>query len=205
MKETKQVNVKKLVLTALFAAIAFVLHLFRFPLPFMPPFMDYDLSGIPEMFGAFTLGPISGVTIVLLKNILKLFIQGTGSAFTGEIQNFILSCAFILPACLIHRRGYTRKSALLGAIAGTVFCAIVAVFSNMYFIIPFYARAFGFSLDQVIETTKAVNRFIDSPAMFIALGIIPFNLIKCGITTVLTYFAYPTMMRITKGGRSYAV
>ena len=203
--KTNRVNVRKLVLTALFAAIAFVLHLFRFPLPFMPPFMDYDLSGIPEMFGAFTLGPISGVTIVVLKNLLKLSVQGTGSAFTGEIQNFILSCAYILPACLIHQRGYTRKTALVGAIVGTAFCAIVAVFSNMFFIIPFYARAFGFSMDQVIASTRAVNRFVDSPAMFIALGIIPFNVIKCGITTILAYVAYPTMMLITKGGKVHAV
>ena len=199
------VNVRKLVLTALFAAIAFVLHLFRFPLPFMPPFMDYDLSGIPEMFGAFTLGPISGITIIILKNILKLFVQGTGSAFTGEIQNIILSCAFILPACIIHKQGYTRKSALIGGVVGTVFCTVVAIFSNMYFIIPFYARAFGFSLEQVIGATKSVNKLVDSPAMFIALGIVPFNIIKCGITTVLTFVVYPTLMRVKRGGRSYAV
>ena len=201
----QKVNVKKMVLTAVLGAMAFILHLLRFPLPFMPPFMDYDTSGIPEIIGAFTMGPVSGVTIILLKNLLKLFIQGTGSAFTGELQNVMLSCAYILPACFIFKRGETRKSALIGTIVGTVVCAVTAIFTNMYIIIPFYAKAFGFTMDQVIAGTQAVNKYVTSPAMFIALGIVPFNLIKGGITTVLTFVAYPVLMRATKGGKTNAV
>ena len=201
----QKVNVRKMVLTAVLGTMAFVLHLMRFPLPFMPPFMDYDLSGIPEMIGAFTLGPVSGVTIIVLKNLLKLMIQGTGSAFTGELQNLILSCAYILPACFIFQRGKTRKSALIGTIVGTIICAITAVFTNMYIIIPFFAKAFGFTMDQVIASTQAVNKYVTSPAMFIALGIVPFNLIKGGVTAALAYASYPVLMRIATGGKTDAV
>ena len=62
---------RKLVMIAIFGALSYVLMLFKFPLPFMPPFMDFDLAGIPELLGTFLLGPVSGIFIVLIKLLIK--------------------------------------------------------------------------------------------------------------------------------------
>ena len=129
---------RKLVMIAIFGALSYVLMLFKFPLPFMPPFMDFDLAGIPELLGTFLLGPVSGIFIVLIKLLIKLATVGTASMFTGEIQNFILSLSFILPASLIYQRSTNKKTALKGMLAGTALVTFVACLSNVYFIIPFY-------------------------------------------------------------------
>lgn len=105
---------RKLVMIAIFGALAYVLMLFKFPLPFMPPFMDFDLAGVPELLGTFLLGPVAGIFIVLIKLLIKLATVGTASMFTGEIQNFILSISFILPASLMYRRSTFKNSALKG-------------------------------------------------------------------------------------------
>ena len=201
----KSINVRDLVKIALLGAVAYVLMLWRFPLPFMPPFMDFDLSGIPEMVGVFTMGPAAGVYIVLIKMITKTITTGTSSMFTGEVQNIILSCAYILPVWFFYRKQKSKRSALTGMVAGTVTCAVVAIFSNMFLIIPFYAKAYGFSMDIVIQTTQAVNRFIDSEWKFIVMGIVPFNLIKGGVTSAIIYSVYPLLMRIAKSEGSHAV
>ena len=194
----KRLNVRSMVQIAILGAVANILLLLRFPLPFMPPFMDFDLSGIPEIIGTFIMGPVAGIMIVIIKILVKLLMTGTTSMFTGELQNLILSCAYIIPAGIIYQKAKTKKAALIGMIAGTLICAVTAVFSNMYIIIPFYTRIYGLSMEQIIAMTQAVNKFVDSEWKFVALGVIPFNLIKGGITTVLIYAAYPIMMRIMK-------
>lgn len=195
----KSSNVRKIVQVAILGAIANVLLLFRFPLPFMPPFMDFDLSGLPEMVGAFTMGPIAGIAIVTIKILLKLITTGTTSMFTGELQNFMLSCAYIIPAAVIYRRKKTKKAALVGLIVGTIICASLAVFTNMYIIIPFYAKVSGLSMDIIVAMTQKVNKYVDSQWKFVALGIIPFNLIKGSVTTIVIYSTYPLLLRIAKG------
>ena len=192
----KRLNVRSMVQIAILGAVANILLLLRFPLPFMPPFMDFDLSGIPEIIGTFIMGPVAGIMIVIIKILVKLLMTGTTSMFTGELQNLILSCAYIIPAGIIYQKVKTKKAALIGMIAGTLICAVTAVFSNMYIIIPFYTRIYGLSMEQIIAMTQAVNKFVDSEWKFVAFGVIPFNLIKGGITTVLIYAAYPIMMRI---------
>lgn len=196
---------KTIVYVAVLAAVATVLHMLRFPLPFMPPFMDFDLSGIPEIVGTFTLGPVAGVSIVLIKNVLKFLLMGSSSMLTGELQNIILSSAFILTAYFIYNRKKTRKSALIGMIAGALLCCTLAIFTNMFIIIPFYAKAYGLSLEQIIAMAGAANRLVDSTWKFVALGVVPFNLIKCGTSTLLMYLVYPTAMRATKREGQYAV
>ena len=194
----KRIDVRDLVKIALLGAVAFILLSLRFPLPFMPPFMDFDFSGIPEMVGLFTMGPAAGIYIVLIKVITKTLMTGTSSAFTGELQNIIVSCAYILPVWFFYRKEKSKRAALKGMIAGTVVCAIVAVFSNMFIIIPFYAKAYNFSMERIIEMVHAVNRFVDSEWKFIAMGIVPFNLIKGGVTTAVIYSIYTLLMRIAK-------
>ena len=201
----KKHNIRNMVQIAILGTMANVLLLVRFPLPFMPPFMDFDLSGVPEMAGAFLMGPAAGVLVAFIKIVLKLITSGTSSMFTGELQNLIVSSAYVLPAGIIYKRMKTKKGALVGIIVGTLVCTVVAVFSNMYIIIPFYAKAYNLNMEQIIEMTQAVNRFVDSELKFIVLGVVPFNLIKGGVTSMIIHSIYPILMRIIQKESNHAV
>lgn len=187
---------RKLVLTAILGAIAYLLMMFKFPLPFMPPFMDFDLAGVPELIGTFLLGPVSGLMIVLIKLLIKLSTAGTSSMFTGEIQNFLLSASFILPAWFFYQRSNTKQQAFWGMLTGTFSAIVVACLSNIYFIIPFYAKLYGLSMDAIIAMTQAVNPFVDSVGKLVIIGIIPFNLIKFGVCASIVYLSLDRLRAI---------
>lgn len=172
---------KKLVTIAFLGAIAYLLMLLKFPLPFMPPFMDFDLAAIPELLATLLYGPLSGIGVVTVKLLIKIATVGSGSMFTGEIQNFILSSSFVLPVWFVYRKKQTNYSLSLGITAGVFFTTFVACLSNIYFIIPFYSRLYGLSMEAVIKMTQAVNPYVDSVPKLVMLGIIPFNLIKLGV------------------------
>ncbi len=188
-----KLNVRKIALIGMLGGIAAILMLIRTPLPFMPPFMDFDLSSLPEIIGGFALGPVAAVFIVLVKLIVKLAMLGTSTMFTGELSNFLVSCAYLLPAIWIYDRHKTKMSAVYGMLVGTAICAIVAVITNVTFIFPFYAKLMNLSLDKIIAMCAAINPLIDNIFTIAIFGIVPFNIIKCGATSILTYFAYKKM------------
>lgn len=188
--KTNQMNVKKIVLIGMLGAIGAILMFIRTPLPFMPPFMDFDLASLPEMIGGFALGPMAAVFIILVKILAKFAMLGTSSMFTGEIQNFLLSCAYVLPAVWIYDRHKSKKSAIQGMVVGTVICAIVAVFTNLYIIIPFYASLGNMTVQSIIDMCSAVSPIITNTFTLAIFGIIPFNLIKNGVASIITYVVY---------------
>ena len=196
LRKEKFFSPHKMTLMALFSVLCYLLMLIRFPLPFMPPFMDFDLAGVPELIGTFLLGPVEGVIIILIKILLKTVTLGSSSAFTGEVMNFILSCAFVLPAWFIYNLKRDKRHAVLGMITGTAVTTIFACFLNIYLIIPVYAKLFGFNMEAVIEMTKAVNPYIDSVSMLVILGIVPFNIIKNGVASVIVLLLYKRVLRV---------
>lgn len=189
---------KMIALVGLMGALSTVLMMFKFPLPFMPPFMDFDLSGLIEVIGGFMLGPIAAVFIILVKLLLKLVTTGSTSMLTGEIQNFILSCSYVLPTVLYYQRHKNKKSAIAGMMIGTIFCAIVAIFTNLYMIIPFYVNLFGMSVESIVSMCSAVNPLMKNTLTLALFGIVPFNLIKNGITSLVVLFIYKKVSRPLK-------
>ena len=100
----KKLNTKKLTQIGMLSAVSVVLMLIEFPLPFLAPgFYKLDLSEVPVLIGCFSMGPVAGVMIELIKVLLNLVINGTETACVGELANFVVGCAFILPAGLIYR------------------------------------------------------------------------------------------------------
>ena len=187
MKEKK---IRMITLIAIFGALAAVLMVFRFPLPFMPPFLSFDLAGVPELIVAFTFGPLAGILVVVLRILLQLVISGTNSMFTGELQGLMLSLALVLPASIIYQHNKTKKGAIQGMVAGSITNVVVAVFTNMVIIIPFYVALYGMDMDAIISMTQAVNPYVDSTFKLVLLGIIPFNIIKNVATCLVTFVIY---------------
>lgn len=187
MKEKK---IRMIALIAIFGALAAVLMVFRFPLPFMPPFLSFDLAGVPELIVAFTFGPLAGIFVVVLRILLQLVISGTNSMFTGELQGLMLSLALVLPASIIYQHNKIKKGAIQGMVAGSITNVVVAVFTNMVIIIPFYVALYGMDMDAIISMTQAVNPYVDSTFKLVLLGIIPFNIIKNVATCLVTFVIY---------------
>lgn len=194
----KNEKTKKLVLIAVLGALSAVLILFRFPLPFMPPFLSFDFAGIPELVGAFALGPIAAIMIVVIRILLQLVLSGTNSMFTGELQGLMLSIALVLPAAFIYKNNKTKCRALKGMLVGSLTNIIVAIFTNLVIIIPFYVALYGMNMDMIIEMCKAVNPYVDSTFKLVLFGIVPFNLIKNGIVCLITFVIYKKISPIIK-------
>ena len=108
MNKKKSVNIRTMTITAMLSAIGFILMFFEFSVPFMPPFIKLDISELPALIGAFSLGPVSGAAICLIKNVLHLFTTNSGGV--GELSNFLLGLGFVIPAGLLYKRKKSRKS-----------------------------------------------------------------------------------------------
>ena len=111
---------KNIVLMAVFSALATVLMLLEFPIPFIAPsFYEIDLSEIPILIGSFIMGPVAGVIMEAVKILLKLLIKGTSTAYVGDLANFFIGCCFVIPASIIYKHKKSKKSALIGMTVGT--------------------------------------------------------------------------------------
>lgn len=188
-----------LVQIGMLAGIAVVLMLFDIPLPFAPSFYQIDLSELPVLIGAFAMGPMAGVLIELIKILLNLVINGTDTAFVGEFANFLIGCALIVPAALVYQRKKTRKSAVIGMLLGTIVMAAVGGVINAYVLLPAYSAAFGIPIDGLVEMGAAVNRAITSLPTFCLFAVVPFNLVKGLVVSVITLLLYKHISRILKG------
>ena len=137
-KEKKRISTKIIAQIGVLGAIAMVLMLFDIPLPFAPTFYKIDFSEVPVLIGAFTMGPVAGALIELVKILLNLLIRGTSTAGVGDLGNFLIGCAMCIPASLIYQKLHSRKGAIIGMVTGTVFMTIVGCF-----IIPYADRRTG--------------------------------------------------------------
>jgi riboflavin transporter FmnP len=194
----KVLAVRSMTLAAVLGVVSYLFMLVRFPLPFLPPFMDFDLAAVPELMGTFLQGPTAGIFTVLVKLLIKIATTGSTSAMTGEIINFILSCSYILPAWFFYAKFKDRRHAVYGMIASTATVTAVACFANIYLIIPLFAKLYGFDMNAVVAMSRAVNRYIDSVPRLVMFGIAPFNLIKYGVSAFIVYILYDRTVRVFK-------
>ena len=197
--EHSRMKVKKIAFIGLMGAVSAVLMLLRFPIPFMPPFLSFDLSGVMEMMGGLMFGPLEALCIIVVKILLQLVMQGSMSLGTGELQNFILGSAYVLPAVLIYYRKKTKKSAIVGMAVSSIIVAVVAVITNLYLIIPFYVKLFGMSMDDIISMCSAVNPAMKDTMSLVIFGLVPFNLIRYGATSVVTFIIYKRLSGVIRG------
>ncbi|HBJ2621089.1 ECF transporter S component [Clostridium botulinum] len=167
-------NTNKTIKISLLSALALILMYFEFPVIPIFPWLKIDLSDVPALLGAFGFGPLAGVTIELIKNILILLVKGSQTGFVGELANFLIGVSLVLPAGIIYKRNKSKKSAILGMILGGIFIEIVGVIANVYMLLP----AYGMQMSSG-ELLK-----------YVTVGLLPFNGIKAIIVSMLTYILY---------------
>ena len=137
-----------LAVAAMLSAVAAVLQFVEFSIPLIPSFVKLDISDLPALLGTFSLGPVYGVAIQLVKNLLHL--PFGSSAGVGELSNFLLG------AGLVYRKHKSRKGALIGAMLGAVLMAVVSVPSNYFFVYPAYVKVYGMPLEAIIGAYQAI-------------------------------------------------
>ncbi|MBQ7408693.1 MAG: ECF transporter S component [Clostridia bacterium] len=183
----------------IFSALAVILYFLNFPLPFFPSFLEIHLSDLPALICGFSMGPLGGFLVILVKILIKLPFSST--MCVGELADLITGSAFVLPASFLYKNGRTRKSAVIGMLIGSLCSVATAVVSNWLIIIPFYLNVMHVSIEALAEMCSSVIPFITAQnfyACYIPLSVIPFNLLRCLIASLVTFFVYKRVSTLLK-------
>lgn len=183
-------TIATIVKIAILGALAFVVMLAEFPLPFIPPFYELDFSETIVLIGGFALGWLPAVGIEALKILLNILSTGTQTAYVGEFANFLIGLSFVLPAVFIYHRNKTRGNAVKGLVVGTICLVIFGAFLNAVVLLPAYSYFYHMPMDALIGMGTAVIPLIKDRFTFVLFATAPFNLIKAVLTSILTMLVY---------------
>ena len=192
------VKVRYMTVTAMLSALAFILMFIDFSVPLMPSFIKMDISELPALIGAYAMGPVYGVLICLIKNLLHLFITTTGGA--GELCNFLLGAVFVFAAGFIYQRNKNRKPAVLGALIGAALMAVLSIPVNYFITYPVYTKFMP--IDAIISMYQEINPAADSLLKCLITFNAPFTFVKGLISVVITFAIYKRISPIIKGTRT---
>lgn len=197
LKTLKEVSkTRRMAYIAIFGVLGAVLMFFEVPLFFAPSFYEIDFSEVPVLISTFYLGPVAGVTTELLKIILKLFLKGTSTAFVGDFANFVIGCSFVLPASIVYHARKSKGTAVGGMALGTLCMTIFGSAFNAFYLIPTYSRLFGMPLEAIVGMGTAVNANINSVTTLVLFAVVPFNLLKGVLVSIITYLLYKRVEKI---------
>ena len=191
---------RKLVVIGVFSAISAILYILDFPVFFAPGFYRMDFSELPALIGAFAFGPVTGVMIEFIKILVKIVMQGTTTAFVGDLANFVIGCSFVLPASIIYNFKKNRKSALIACITATAVITVVGSVFNAVYLLPTFSVLYGMPMDSLIAAGTAVNGNIKDLYSFVILAVAPMNLFKGALDSLITFLIYKKLSPVLKFG-----
>lgn len=193
-QKEKFLSVQRMTKISILSVIAFILMQLEFPIPIFPSFLEIDLSDLPALIGGLAFGPLVGVLIEMFKNLMHL-IQTTTSG-VGELANFLVGTAFVWPASYIYSLNKTKKNAIIGMFVGTICMGMVGALSNYFILIPFYANVLKFPIEAIVEMGSVVNSNIEDLWTLILYAIVPFNILKGIVISILNLLIYKRISRI---------
>lgn len=195
-KDTKyRITTKSIVRVGIFGAIASILYiLIKFPVPFLPPFLEFHFDEIPVLIASFAYGPVSGLCVLLIKTVIKL--PFTTSLGVGELSDLIYGAALVIPAAILYKKHRNFKSVIIGLSIGFVAEIIVSLVVNIYVMIPFYMNMMGFSEQAILAMCQTANPGIQDIRWGYGLfAVLPFNVIKNIAIIILTIISYKSTHR----------
>ena len=196
MKQSSKTLTRKIAISAMLAAIGVILQMLEIPLPFIPNFIKLDFSDLPGFIGAFVCGPLAGVLITLIRNVIHIFMGS--SAGIGELSNFILSASFVLTAGLIYKKMPNIKGVLIGGVAGAVIMGIVSFPVNNFIIYPLYYSVMGFPQEAILQMYQAIRPSTKSIAEALIVFNVPFTIAKGLISVIITSIIYKPLDKLIK-------
>lgn len=192
--QQSKMRVRKLTLTAMLAAISAVLMFISFSVPFMPSFIKLDLSEVPALIASFAMGPVAGVVVCLVKNLINVLFTTTGGV--GELSNFLLGTIMCIVAGLIYSRKKTKKTGILAGIAGAAAMAFISLFSNFYFVYPVYENFMP--IEAILSMYQAINPAASTLWDALLIFNVPFTFLKGMIAVVITMLLYKKVGKLFK-------
>lgn len=194
-------RVEYIVKLAMYSALAFVLYNIKFPLPGMfPSFLDIQISELPALIAGFSMGPISGCLVIIIKGLFKSAI--TSTSFVGELTDVLLGICFVVPSSLIYNSRKNKKTALLGLVVGSLLLTVMAIIVNRFISVPLLIKVSEGGWEPLLNMASSLyNRDITKETFYkwyLGVGILPFNLLRCFIVSAVTYFLYPRLKRPLK-------
>ena len=174
------------------AAVATALQYLEIPSPVS--FIALDLSDLPALIGSFAYGPVAGVIIQLVKNVIHLAVSRSG--YVGELSNFILGAIFVGIAGIIYKRNKTKKTAILAGVIGALAMAAVSYPSNLFVVYPSY---YNFMPKEAVLAVYQDLFKVNSIEMAILIYNVPFTFIKGLISVVLSALIYQPLRPLLKG------
>lgn len=166
--ENKRQNIKRMVMLALFCAIAFAT---MFVLRIKVSFLTFDAKDAVITIAAMLFGPASGAIISLVVATLEL-ITVSDTGFYGWVMNFCSSAVFSVLASAIYRRSRKMRSAVIGLLSAILGMTAMMILLNLL-VTPFYT---GWAVAEV--------------AAIIPTLLLPFNFIKATLNAALVMILY---------------
>ncbi len=194
----KTINIRTITVTAIMSALGFVLMMLEISVPFMPAFIKFDFSELPALITAFAYGPISGILVCLIKNLLHLFFTGTMGV--GELANFLMGAVFVGIAGLFYKFKKSRLGALLGSLIGSLAMGIACVFINLFITYPIYSVLL-MPADVILSFYKDLLPSVDSLFEALLIFNLPFTFFKGVVDAIICLIIYKKLSPILKKGR----
>lgn len=190
-----KVNIRLLVGTGMLSGLAFVLQYLELQIPLMPWFIKFDFSDLPALIGAFAYGPLAGVIVEFIKNLLHCTV--TQSFTVGELSNFILGAVFTATAGLIYKKNKAKKGAIIGAVVGSVVMGIISFPSNLFIVYPAYAKFTP--MNEIIDAYSKLLPSVGKLWQALLIFNVPFTIVKGLISTLITVLVYKRLSPVLKG------
>ncbi len=188
-------NVRKLTGTAMLAAVAYILMFLEFPIPLIPSFIKMDFSELPALIAAFAYGPLSGVLVCLIKNLIHLVNTQTGGV--GELSNFLLGAAFVFTAGMFYKKSHNKKGAIIGSLIGALVMGVISLFTNYYVVYPIYTNFMP--MEAIIGAYQMIYSGVRNLWDCLLVFNLPFTVFKGLCSVVITFLIYKPLSPILKG------
>lgn len=189
-------QVRYLTVTAMLSAVAFVLMYLEIAIPIMPSFIKFDFSDLPALLGSFAMGPMCGVLICLVKNVLHLAFSN--SMFVGELSNFILGAIFVAVAGNIYKHKKTKTNAIVSGMIAAVLMGVVSVISNYFVVYPVYYKA-GMAKETILQLYQVIAPSMKSILQCLICFNLPFTIVKGLIAVGICMLIYKPLSPVLKG------
>ncbi len=199
---TKTVSRSKwLALTAILSAMASVLYFLEMPVPLMPAFIQFDFSMLPIFIGNIALGPLSGIVITVVKDLIHLIIKGAGATGgIGDLADFFTCMCSILPSGLIYKKFSNFKGMTVGLIVGCVSSALLSgLVFNAIVVYPLYDK-FILPMTAIIGMYKQIRPSANGLWEVLAIFNTPYTL-KCVVISIIAVIIAKPLSSLLKINR----
>ena len=196
---------RDITVTGMMSALAVIVFFIEMPAPLMPSFIKLDLSNVISLITAFALGPVEGVIVCFIKNLIHFAVKGYGSTMgVGNLFDFVTSAAFCFTAGLIYKRNKTKKGAVTAVLIGSLVFTAVSLPLNYFVVYPFYFWLYADlgGKGMVLGAYRAILPSVKNILSALLIFNVPFTLVKGIICSVVTALIYKPLSPIIKGTRS---